>query len=84
MCASGRWGGGGDSGGAEHVADHEMHFPGAVLRESAGQKAGQTYTAANGSEIANEREFDIQFKLGGYRKEVDLPKRKNGDAYVLT
>ena len=54
----------GDSGCADHDADHQKPFPGATLRESDGQRTGQTYTCANGSETKNGGEFEVQVKLG--------------------
>ena len=47
-----------------HVANHKKHFPGATLQESDGQRAGQKYIAANGSDIVNESEFGVPVLLG--------------------
>ena len=38
------------------------------MQESEGQRQGQTYTCANGSEIANGGEFEVVFKLGNTDK----------------
>ena len=68
----------GDSGCTEHVADHKKQFPGAKLRESDGQRSGQKYTAANGSEIANEGEFDVKFLLGETLKQSTFQNAQVG------
>ena len=51
-----------DSGAVPNVANHKKHFPGAVLRESPGQKSGMKYVVASGGEISNDGEFDVLYK----------------------
>ena len=50
------------TGSAANVANHQKHFPGAVLRKSRGQLNGVRYVTAGGGELANEGEFDIVFR----------------------
>ena len=51
-----------DAGSAAHVADKAKHFPGAEVRPSKGQARGVKYVVANGGELDNKGELDVQWR----------------------
>lgn len=48
-----------DSGAGAHTANAAKHFPGAMVTESAAQRAGVKYITANEEEITNDGEMSI-------------------------
>lgn len=60
-----------DSGSRPHIANAKRHFPGAKIRPSKEPGASSGYTAANGTHIENQGEFEVKYiSSGGHKRSI--------------